>query len=150
VGTHGDRGAHRPDVILPGADYTENSGLYENTEGRVWRAARAAFPPVEEPEVVEIARALSDVLGNKLPYDSLQALRQALFKAVPHLMRIDQIEPGKADDVKALAGKGGKIDKTPYKSSVEDFYLTNPIARASAVMAECSRLASGKMLTAAE
>ena len=80
----------------------------------------------------------------------LQALRQALFKAVPHLMRIDQIEPGKADDVKALAGKGGSVDKTPFKSSVEDFYLTNPIARASAVMAECSRLASGQMLTAAE
>jgi len=70
---------------------------------------------------------------------------------VPHLMRIDQIEPGKAEDIKALAGKKrGKVDKTPFKSSVEDFYLTNPIARASAVMAECSRLASGKMLTAAE
>jgi NADH-quinone oxidoreductase subunit G len=90
------------------------------------------------------------VLGKKLPYDSLQALRQALFKAAPHLMRIDRIEPGKADDVKAAAGKGGSIDKAAFKSSVEDFYLTNPIARASAVMAECSRLASGQMLTAAE
>jgi NADH-quinone oxidoreductase subunit G len=83
-------------------------------------------------------------------YDSLGALRQALFKGAPHLMRIDQIEPGRADDVKALAGKGGSLDKTPFKASVEDFYLTNPIARASAVMAECSRLASGQMLTAAE
>ena len=73
-----------------------------------------------------------------------------MFKAAPHLMRLDQIEPGKADDVKALAGKGGSVDKTPFKTSVEDFYLTNPIARASAVMAECSRLASGQMLTAAE
>jgi len=150
IGTHGDRGAHRADVILPGAAYTEKSGLYVNTEGRAQIASRAAFPPGEAREDWAIVRALSDVLGKKLPYDSLQALRQALFKAVPHLMRIDQIEPGKADDVKALAGKGGKIDKTPYKSSVEDFYLTNPIARASAVMAECSRLASGKMLTAAE
>ncbi|MEH2547301.1 NADH-quinone oxidoreductase subunit G [Bradyrhizobium sp. AZCC 2262] len=150
IGTHGDRGAHRADVILPGAAYTEKSGLYVNTEGRAQIASRAAFPPGEAREDWAIVRALSDVLGKKLPYDSLQALRQALFKAVPHLMRIDQIEPGKADDIKALAGKGGKIDKTPYKSSVEDFYLTNPIARASAVMAECSRLASGKMLTAAE
>jgi NADH-quinone oxidoreductase subunit G len=150
IGTHGDRGAHRADVILPGAAYTEKSGLYVNTEGRAQIASRAAFPPGEAREDWAIVRALSDVLGKKLPYDSLGALRQALFKAVPHLMRIDQIEPGKADDVKALAGKGGKIDKTPYKSSVEDFYLTNPIARASAVMAECSRLASGKMLTAAE
>jgi NADH-quinone oxidoreductase subunit G len=151
IGTHGDRGAHRADVILPGAAYTEKSGLYVNTEGRVQIASRAAFPPGEAREDWAIVRALSDVLGKKLPYDSLQALRQALFKAAPHLMRIDQIEPGKAEDVKALAvKKGGKVDKTPFRSSVEDFYLTNPIARASAVMAECSRLASGKMLTAAE
>jgi NADH-quinone oxidoreductase subunit G len=150
VGTHGDRGAHRADVILPGAAYTEKSGLFVNTEGRVQIANRAAFPPGEAREDWAIARALSDVLGKKLPYDSLQALRQALFKAVPHLMRIDQIEPGRADQVQALAGKGGSPDKSPLKSSVEDFYLTNPIARASAVMAECSRLASGRMLTAAE
>ncbi|NOJ49468.1 NADH-quinone oxidoreductase subunit NuoG [Bradyrhizobium archetypum] len=150
IGTHGDRGAHRADVILPGAAYTEKSGLYVNTEGRAQIASRAAFPPGEAREDWAIVRALSEVLGKKLPYDSLQALRQALFKAVPHLMRIDQIEPGKAEQVKALAGKGGKTDKSPLKSSVEDFYLTNPIARASAVMAECSRLAAGRMLTAAE
>ncbi|KRQ94185.1 NADH dehydrogenase [Bradyrhizobium jicamae] len=150
IGTHGDHGAHRADVILPGAAYTEKSGLFVNTEGRAQIAARAAFPPGEAREDWAIARALSDVLGKKLPYDSLQALRQALFKAVPHLMRIDQIEPGKAEQVKALAGKSGKVDKSPLKSSVEDFYLTNPIARASAVMAECSRLAAGRMLTAAE
>jgi len=150
IGTHGDRGAHRADVILPGAAYTEKSGLYVNTEGRVQIANRAAFPPGEAREDWAIVRALSDALGKKLPYDSLGALRQALFKVVPHLMRIDQIEPGKAADVKALAGKGGSVDKTPFKTSVEDFYLTNPIARASAVMAECSRLASGQMLTAAE
>jgi NADH-quinone oxidoreductase subunit G len=150
IGTHGDSGAHRADVILPGAAYTEKSGIYVNTEGRAQIANRAAFPPGEAREDWAIVRALSDVLGKKLPYDSLQALRQALFKAVPHLMRLDQIEPGKADDIKALAGKGGSVDKTPFKTSVEDFYLTNPIARASAVMAECSRLASGQMLTAAE
>src|SRR5437660_8838763 len=151
IGTHGDKGAHRADVILPAAAYTEKTGIYVNTEGRVQIAGRAAFPPGEAREDWAIIRALSDVLGRKLPYDSLGALRQALFKVVPHLMRIDQIEPGKAEDVKALAGKkGGKVDKTPFKSPVEDFYLTNPIARASAVMAECSRLASGKMLTAAE
>ena len=150
IGTHGDRGAHRADVILPGAAYTEKSGIYVNTEGRAQIASRAAFPPGEAREDWAMIRALSDVLGKKLPYDSLQALRQAMFKAVPHLMRLDQIEAGKADDVKALAGKGGSVDKTPFKTSVEDFYLTNPIARASAVMAECSRLASGQMLTAAE
>jgi NADH-quinone oxidoreductase subunit G len=150
IGTHGDRGAHRADVILPGAAYTEKSGIYVNTEGRVQMANRAAFPPGEAREDWAIIRALSDVLGNKLPYDSLGALRQAIFKAVPHLMRIDQIEPGSADHIKALAAKGGSVEKAPFKTAVEDFYLTNPIARASAVMAECSRLASGQMLTAAE
>src|SRR5712675_2470088 len=92
VGTHGDRGAHRADVILPGAAYTEKSGIYVNTEGRVQLANRASFPPGEAREDWAIVRALSDVLGRKLPWDSLATLRQELFKAVPHLMRIDQIE----------------------------------------------------------
>jgi NADH-quinone oxidoreductase subunit G len=150
IGTHGDRGAHRADVILPGAAYTEKSGVYVNTEGRVQMANRAAFPPGDAREDWAIIRALSDVLGKKLAYDSLSALRQAMFKAVPHLMRVDQIEAADASAIKTLAGKGGSVEKTAFKSPVEDFYLTNPIARASAVMAECSRLASGQMLTAAE
>src|ERR1700744_31993 len=150
IGTHGDRGAHRADVILPGAAYTEKQGIYVNTEGRVQMANRAAFPPGDAREDWAIIRALSDVLGKKLPFDSLTALRQAIFKAVPHLMRIDQIEAGVAADLTTLAGKGGNADKAPFKTVVEDYYLTNPLARASAVMAECSRLASGQMLTAAE
>jgi NADH-quinone oxidoreductase subunit G len=150
IGTHGDCGAHRADVILPGAAYTEKSGIYVNTEGRVQMANRASFPPGEAREDWAIIRALSDVLAKKLPYDNLGALRQALFRAAPHLMRVDQIEAGKAADIKTLAGKGGSLEKPPFKTSAEDFYLTNPIARASAVMAECSRLASGQMLTAAE
>src|SRR6185312_5684295 len=142
IGTHGDYGAHRADVILPGAAYTEKSGIYVNTEGRVQMASRAAFPPGDAREDWAIIRALSELLGRKLPYDSLGALRQALFRATPHLMRVDQIEPGNAADLRTLAGKRGKIDKTPFKTTVDDYYLTNPIARASAVMAECSRLAS--------
>jgi NADH-quinone oxidoreductase subunit G len=150
IGTHGDAGAHRADVILPGAAYTEKSGIYVNTEGRAQIGNRAGFPPGEAKEDWAILRALSDVLGKKLPYDSLAALRQAVFKAVPHLMRLDQIEAGNAADLKTLAGRGGDIEKVPFKAAIEDFYLTNPIARASAVMAECSRLAHGHMLTAAE
>jgi NADH-quinone oxidoreductase subunit G len=150
IGTHGDNGAHRADVILPAAAYTEKSGIYVNTEGRVQIAGRAAFPPGEAREDWAIIRALSDVLGKKLPYDSLTALRQTIFKVAPHLMRVDQIAPGDAADIKTLSGKGGALEKAPFKSTVEDFYLTNPIARASAVMAECSRLASGQLLTAAE
>jgi NADH-quinone oxidoreductase subunit G len=150
IGTHGDRGAHRADVILPGAAYTEKAGLYVNTEGRVQIANRASFPPGEAREDWAIIRALSDAVGKKLPYDSLAALRQALFQAVPHLMRIDQIAPGEGAAVAALARRGGSVEKAAFKPAVEDFYLTNPIARASAVMAECSRLAAGRVLTAAE
>jgi NADH-quinone oxidoreductase subunit G len=150
IGTHGDRGAHRADVILPAAAYTEKSAIYVNTEGRVQMSGRAAFPPGEAREDWAVIRALSEAMGKKLPYDSLATLRQAIFKAVPHLMRVDQIEPGKAGDIKSLAGKGGTLEKPAFKPLIEDFYLTNPIARASAVMAECSRLASGQMLTAAE
>jgi len=150
IGTHGDRGAHRADVILPAAAYTEKSAIYVNTEGRVQISGRAAFPPGEAREDWAVIRALSEAMGKKLAYDSLATLRQAIFKAVPHLMRVDQIEPGKAGDIKSLAGKGGTLEKPAFKPLIEDFYLTNPIARASAVMAECSRLASGQMLTAAE
>jgi len=150
IGTHGDRGAHRADVVLPAATYTEKSAIYVNTEGRVQMTGRAAFPPGEAREDWAIIRALSEALGKKLPYDSLAALRQAVFKAVPHLSRLDQIEAGSADQIKALAGKSGKLEKAPFGSLIADYYLTNPIARASAVMAECSRLASGQMLTAAE
>jgi NADH-quinone oxidoreductase subunit G len=150
IGTHGDRGAHRADVILPGAAYTEKTGIYVNTEGRVQMANRAAFPPGDAREDWAIIRALSESLGRKLAYDSVAGLRQALFKAVPHLIRVDQIQTGNAADIRMLGTKGGTVDRAPFKSSVDDFYLTNPIARASAVMAECSRLASGQMLTAAE
>ncbi|MBV9971683.1 MAG: molybdopterin-dependent oxidoreductase, partial [Xanthobacteraceae bacterium] len=146
IGTHGDRGAQRADVILPGAAYTEKAATYVNTEGRVQRAGRAAFPPGDAREDWSILRALSDVLGHRLPYDSLRELRTALFRAHPHLATADVVVPGSADEVRALARIGGSFDKAPFKSPVEDFYLTNPVARASAVMAECSALAE----TAAE
>ena len=99
IGTHGDTGAHRADVILPGAAYTEKSGIYVNTEGRVQMAERACFPPGDAREDWAILRALSDVLNRKLPYDSLRQLRQAMFQAHPHLQRIDQITAGDPADV---------------------------------------------------
>jgi NADH-quinone oxidoreductase subunit G len=150
IGTHGDRGAHRADVILPGAAYTEKSGLYVNTEGRVQMAARAGFPPGDAREDWAILRALSDLFGHKLPYDSLSALRAALFAAYPHLARVDQIAAGDPHAVTNLAARGGTPDKAPFRSPVADFYLTNPIARASAIMAECSALARGERAVAAE
>jgi len=151
IGTHGDRGAHRADVILPGSAYPEKSGIYVNTEGRVQMAARAAFPPGEARDDWAILRALSDVLGARLPYDSLGALRQALFAAHPHMQRVDAIAAGNAADIERLGGLGGETDKAPFRSAVGDFYFTNPIARASATMAECSALAEGRgALVAAE
>jgi NADH-quinone oxidoreductase subunit G len=150
IGTHGDRGAHRADVILPGAAYPEKSGLYVNTEGRVQMANRAGFPPGDAREDWAIIRALSDVLGHKLPFDSLAELRRALYKDHPHFMRLDQIEAGDVAALKKFAAAGGDVEKSAFRSSVTDFYLTNPIARASAVMAECSALASGATRTAAE
>ena len=151
IGTHGDRGALRADVVLPGAAYPEKSAIYVNTEGRVQMATRASFPPGDAREDWAIFRALSDVLGKKLPYDSLAALRQSLFKAYPHFQRIGQIAPGDAADLPKLAAIGGTADKTALQSSVDDFYFTNPIARCSAVMAECSALAEGRAtMTAAQ
>ncbi|MBV9556763.1 MAG: NADH-quinone oxidoreductase subunit G, partial [Pseudolabrys sp.] len=127
IGSHGDKGAHRADVILPGAAYPEKSGLYVNTEGRVQMARRAAFPPGEAREDWAILRALSDVLGHKLPFDSLAELRRALYKTHPHFQRIDAIEPGEPAAISKLAGLGGSPDKAQLSSSVDDFYITNPI-----------------------
>jgi NADH-quinone oxidoreductase subunit G len=143
LGTHGDRSAHRADVILPGAAYPEKSGIYVNTEGRVQMATRAAFPPGDAREDWAILRALSEPLGHKLPYDSLAQLRRAVFAAHPHLARIDQIAPTDAGDIARLAARGGTIDKAPFAALIDDFYLTNPIARASAIMAECSAISEG-------
>jgi NADH-quinone oxidoreductase subunit G len=151
IGTHGDAGAHRADVILPGAVYPEKSGIYVNTEGRAQMAGRASFPPGEAREDWAILRALSDVLGRKLPYDSLSQLRQTLFKAHPQLQRVDQVTPAERADIAALAARGGAVDKAAFGRALDDFYFTNPIARASAVMAECSVIAEGHAaLTAAE
>jgi len=150
-GTHGDRGAHRADVILPSATYTEKSGTYVNTEGRVQLANRAAFAPGEAREDWAILRALSDVLGHRLPFDSLNALRAKLYAAHPHFAAIETVQPADgAAAIQSLAGIGGTPGREAFASPVKDFYLTNPIARASGVMAECSALARELKLEAAE
>ncbi|MFC2249176.1 NADH-quinone oxidoreductase subunit NuoG [Labrys portucalensis] len=149
-GSHGDRGAHRADVILPAAAYPERSGLFVNTEGRVQLANRAAFPPGEAREDWAILRALSEAVGAKLGYDSLAALRKALFAAIPHLGQIGQVAAADVAGISALANVGGDFDRAAFAAAISDFYLTNPIARASAVMAQCSQLASGALPLAAE
>ena len=133
-GSHGDRGAHRADVILPAAAYTEESGIFVNTEGRVQMTARAGFAPGQAKENWAILRALSAELGDKLPYDNLNALRAELFKAYPHMSNLDQPQENKA-----VILKQGKLGTATFKYAISDHYLTNPIARASEVMAELSR-----------
>ncbi|MEF3366931.1 NADH-quinone oxidoreductase subunit NuoG [Methylocystis sp. 9N] len=150
IGTHGDRGAHRADVILPGAAYTEKSALYVNTEGRVQRASRVVFPPGEAREDWAVLRALSGALGDPLPFDSLAALRKALVAAHPHFAEVDEIAPAESAQIAALAVQSAIAIKDPFRPAIGDFFLTNPIARASAVMAQCSALAQGRLAQAAE
>lgn len=138
-GSHGDRGAHRADIILPGAAWTEESGLFVNTEGRPQLALRAGFPPGEAKENWAILRALSADLGRTQPWDSLAQLRQALVKAHPHLGRIDEVP---ANDWVALAPRAPA--RATFRPAIRDFYLTNPVARASLLMAELSAMAAAR------
>ncbi|CRL13786.1 NADH-quinone oxidoreductase subunit NuoG [Phaeobacter italicus] len=138
-GSHGDRGAHRADVILPGAAYTEENGLFVNTEGRPQLAMRASFAPGEAKENWAILRALSAELDAKLGYDSLAQLRSALIAEVPHLARIDEVIE---NDGEALAQDA--MGKADFLTAVKDFYLTNPIARSSQLMAELSANAKAR------
>ena len=146
-GSHGDRGAHRADVILPGAAYTEESGLFVNTEGRPQMALRAGFAPGEAKENWAILRALSGELGAALPYDSLAQLRAVLVAHVPHLAQIDEVPVNEIAPLEA-----GPLGKATFRTAVSDFYLTNPICRASTLMAELSAgaRASGAQKIAAE
>ena len=132
-GSHGDRGAHRADLILPGAAYTEENGLFVNTEGRPQLALRAGFAPGEAKENWAILRALSAELGATQPWDSLAQLRRALVDAVPHLGRIDEVPE---NEWQPLALREPAM--ADFRPAVSDFYLTNPIARASVLMAELS------------
>ena len=138
-GSHGDRGAHRADVILPAAAYTEENGLFVNTEGRPQLAMRAGFAPGEAKENWAILRALSAELDATLPYDSLAQLRQGMVAAHPHLAGVDQV----AENEWVAVGTG-KLGDAAFRNAVSDFYLTNPIARASEVMAELSANAKAR------
>jgi NADH-quinone oxidoreductase subunit G len=146
-GSHGDRGAHRADIILPAAAYTEENGLFVNTEGRPQLALRAGFAPGEAKENWAILRALSSELGATLPYDSLAQLRRALVAAHPHLGDIDIVADNGWTPLPTAA-----MGKADFRNAIADFYLTNPIARASQLMAELSAgaKARGQKALAAE
>jgi len=142
-GSHGDRGAHRADIILPAAAYTEEQGLFVNTEGRPQLALRAGFPPGQAKENWAILRALSAELNAALPYDNLASLRRALVAEVPHLGRIDEVPENEWLRVPLQKPAAASL-----RYAIADFYLTNPIARASALMAELSANARARSETA--
>ena len=134
-GSHGDRGAHRADIIFPSAAYTEEAGIFVNTEGRPQTAVRASFPPGEAKENWAVLRALSGALEKPLPFDNIEALRSKLFEEIPFLREIDIVPKNSILDLKDQKIKDKKINKKRV-----DFYKTNPIARASQVMSELSNL----------
>ncbi len=135
-GHHGDAGAHCADVVLPGAAYTEKNGTYVNTEGRVQRGWRAVFPPGDAREDWAILRALSDALGCTLPYDNMAALRRRMEDVAPGFATLD--EPAAADW--GEFGVEGELTAVPFESPIGNFYMTDPISRASETMAECTRV----------
>jgi NADH-quinone oxidoreductase subunit G len=138
-GSHGDRGAHRADVILPGAAYTEEPGLFVNTEGRPQLASRASFAPGDAKENWAILRALSGEMDAALPYESIGALRDAIVAGHPHLGDIDVVAENAGEALAQDQMEGGTL-----VSTVTDFYLSNPIARASQLMAELSANAKAR------
>ncbi|WP_273691601.1 NADH-quinone oxidoreductase subunit NuoG [Ketogulonicigenium vulgare] len=142
-GSHGDRGAHRADLILPAACYTEESGLFVNTEGRPQLALRAAFPPGEARENWAVLRAVSGAAGRVLPWDSLAGLRQHLVQAHPHLARLDVVPENPAPDLPL-----GRLGSGDFTLSDVDFYLSNPIARASTLMGQLAGQARKRAIAA--
>ncbi|MEN3950652.1 NADH-quinone oxidoreductase subunit NuoG [Iodidimonas sp. SYSU 1G8] len=133
-GSHGDAGVRHADVILPGAAYTEKNATWINTEGRVQLGKRAVFPPGDAREDWTIIRALSDVVGRKLPYDNLAQLRRRIADAVPHATAINDVVPAAWGQF----GRSGALGDTPFTSTIRQHYLTNPICRASVTMEECT------------
>ncbi|MFN3354229.1 MAG: molybdopterin-dependent oxidoreductase, partial [Brevundimonas sp.] len=149
LGSHGDRGAHGADVVLPAAAWAEKPGLYVNTEGRVQMAERVVFPKGEAKEDWAILRALSERVGHTLPYDSLDQLRAKLMADHPTFGRVDYLAPAQSFKVEAL-GQKGELGDVAFRSPITDPYLMNPIQRASATMAELSAQRSQPALLAAE
>jgi NADH-quinone oxidoreductase subunit G len=135
-GHHGDRGARRADVVLPGAAYTEKDGTYVNIEGRVQQARRAVFPPGDAREDWTILRALSGVIGRPLPFNTLTELRRHMRESHPVLAAPDVVTRAPWGSF----GEGAPVEAGPFAYPIEDFYRTDPISRASQTMGQCSDL----------
>ncbi|MBV8575437.1 MAG: molybdopterin-dependent oxidoreductase, partial [Acetobacteraceae bacterium] len=148
-GHHGDRGAARADVILPGAAYTEKNGTYVNTEGRMQRGFLAVYPPGEAREDWRILRAFSEVVGHRLPYDDLTAVRRRLEQVNPVFGRVGFLPRFGVSDQAAPAGDPSAVSSVPFVLPISNYYQTDPISRASPTMAECSAVREAPALAAA-
>jgi NADH-quinone oxidoreductase subunit G len=135
-GHHGDAGAARADVILPGAAYTEKNGTYVSTEGRVQRGQLAVYPPGDAREDWKILRAFSGYVGKALPYDSLAAVRTRLEAVNPVFARLDILPRFGCSDTSGPAG--GEFASTAFAPAVANYYQTDPVSRASKTMAACT------------
>ncbi|AHC73561.1 NADH dehydrogenase (quinone), G subunit [Candidatus Endolissoclinum faulkneri L5] len=133
-GHHGDRGAHIADVIFPGAAYTEKDGIYVNTEGRIQMAATATFPPGEARDDWKILRALSDIVGATIPFSTLESVRSELRAEYPTFSTIDAIQPAKW----GVFGNADVMSDVPFSCTIDNFYMTDMISRASRTMSECT------------
>jgi len=133
-GHHGDRGAHRADVVLPGAAYTEKTATYVNTEGRVQRGRQAVFPLGEAREDWKVLRALSEKLGKTLPFDSIAQVRERMAAINPVFAGGEGLKPA----AWGAFGAAGAVEPAPFAPVIENFYMTDPISRASVTMAKCT------------
>jgi NADH-quinone oxidoreductase subunit G len=148
-GHHGDRGAARADVILPGAAYTEKNGTYVNTEGRVQRGFMAVHPPGDAREDWKVIRAFSQLVGRSLPYDTIEAVRARMAQLNPVLARTDILPRFGISDTTGPAG-AGTLGEAAFVPAVANYYMTDPISRASRTMAECTEAARRPLAVAAE
>jgi NADH-quinone oxidoreductase subunit G len=149
-GHHGDAGAHRADVILPGAAYTEKTGTYVNTEGRVQRGFQALYPPGEAREDWKILRAFSEVAGHTLPYDSIEALRSRMEQVNPVFGRIGFLPRFGCSDRTGPAGDAAALGDAPFVLPIANYYQTDPISRSSPTMAACTAAQAPAAALAAE
>jgi NADH-quinone oxidoreductase subunit G len=136
-GHHGDAGAARADVILPGAAYTEKSGTYVNTEGRVQRGFMATHPPGEAREDWRIVRALSARVGHALPYDTIEALRARLVQVNPVFANVGFLPRFGGSDTSGPRGDAGSLTDQKFQPLIKHYHQTDPISRASPTMAAC-------------
>uniref|UniRef100_A0A6L2LBN2 NADH dehydrogenase [ubiquinone] iron-sulfur protein 1, mitochondrial n=1 Tax=Tanacetum cinerariifolium TaxID=118510 RepID=A0A6L2LBN2_TANCI len=138
-GHHGDKGVYRANVILPAAAFSEKEGTYVNTEGCAQQTVPAVPTVGDAREDWKIIRALSEVSGVSLPYDTISGVRSRIRTVAPNLLHVDEREPA-TFSTSLKPESTSKVSATPFGVTVDNFYMTDAITRASKIMAQCSAL----------